>query len=64
MYLENNNIKVLRIFLKFSIEKSRKIFKKFRKNLENSEISLENIEKCFRKFSKFLQNLENIFKSN
>ena len=54
MNLENNNIKVLKIFFWFSIEKSRKIFTKFWK-------ILENIEKCLRQFSKFLQNLENIF---
>ena len=58
MYLENNNIKVLKIFVKFSIKNQWK----FLKILENSEIFLENIEKCFRKFSKFLQNLENILK--
>ena len=48
MYLENNNIKVLRIFFKFSIEK--KILKTLYKILENSENILENIE-IFFKFS-------------
>ena len=55
MYLENNNIKVLRIFFKFSIEKLRKIFKTFRKILENSEIFLKNI-------GNVLENLVNFYK--
>ena len=61
MQLKNNNIKVLKIFFNFPIEKSRKIFKKLRKNFRKFRNFLENIEKYFRKFSKFLQNLENIF---
>ena len=62
MYLENNNIKVLKIcFLNF-LQKNQGKFLKIQKNFRKFRIFLENIEKCFRKFSKFLQNLENIFK--
>ena len=61
MQLENNNIKVLKIFFNF-LQKNQG---KFLKNLENYfrkfRNVLENIGKYFRKFSKFLQNLENIF---
>ena len=61
MYLENNNIKVLKIFFKFSIEKSMKIFRKFRKIFRKFRKFFRKYRKCFRKFSKFLQNLENMF---
>ena len=47
MQLENNNIKVLKIFFNF-LQKNQGKF-------------LKNLEKYFRKFSKFLQNLEKIF---
>ena len=47
MYLENDNIKVLKIFFKFSIEKSMKIFKKFRK--------------FFRKFRNFFRKYRTMF---
>ena len=60
MYLENNNIKVLKIFFNFLQKNQGKFRKNLEKILENSEFFLENIEKCFTKFSKFLQNLENI----
>ena len=48
MYLENNNIKVLGIFFKFSIEKLRKLFLKIRKT--------------FRKFNKIFRTYRKIFK--
>ena len=57
MYLENNNIKVLKIFCKFFIEKSMKIFKKFKKLvLENSE-NFQKIQK------NVLENLVNFYKT-
>ena len=55
MYLENNNIKVIRIFFKFSIYKLRKVFKKFRKNCRK-------FRRFFRKYRIFLENLVNFYK--
>ena len=55
MYLENNNIQVLKIFLKFFYKISMKIFKKFKIFLENSEIS-QKIQK------NVLENLVNFYK--
>ena len=52
MYLENNNIKVLRIYFKFSIEKLRKNLKKFIK-------IFRKVKQSFRKYRKFLENLAN-----
>ena len=54
MQLENNNIKLLKIFFNFLQKNQGKFFKNLENFLENSEI--------FRKFSKFLQNLVNFYK--
>ena len=56
MQLENNNIKVLKIFFNFLQKKQGKFFKKFRQFfLENSEI--------FQKIQKnILENLVNFYK--
>ena len=57
MYLENNNIKVLRIFFKFFIEKLRKFKKKNQKNFQK-------IQKFFQKIQKnVLENSEIFTKS-
>ena len=60
MQLENNNIKVLKIFFNF-LQKNQGKFLKNLEKFQKIQKFLENIEKYFRKFSKFLQNLENIY---
>ena len=49
MYFENNNIKVLKIFLNFLQKNQIKILKNLEKILESSGNFLENIEKTFQK---------------